>query len=236
MPLPKLVTPEFTVKVPSTKEPVKIRPFLVKEEKVLFIAMEGEDAKDIEGAIVNILESCILTPGIDVKKLPSYDLEYLFLQLRGKSVGENIKLRLSHGEDKECKAVTEVEINVDDVQVYFDENHTNNIQISDDIGIKFRDPSLGDLTSVTISDNNYDTVVNVVANCIDMVYDKEDVYDNFTFEEASEFLNSMTQDQFVKVQGFFDTLPRLRHTITWTCPECGETDSVTVEGLQNFFV
>ena len=235
MPLPKLVTPEFTVKVPSTKEPVKIRPFLVKEEKVLFIAMEGEDAKDIEGAIVNILESCILTPGIDVKKLPSYDLEYLFLQLRGKSVGENIKLRLSHGEDKECKAVTEVEINVDDVQVYFDENHTNNIQISDDIGIKFRDPSLGDLTSVTISDNNYDTVVNVVANCIDMVYDKEDVYDQFTREESVEFLNSMTQDQFTKVQGFFDTLPRLKHTITWTCPECGETDSVTVEGLQNFF-
>ena len=235
MPLPKLVTPEFTISVPSTKEPVKIRPFLVKEEKVLFMAMEGNDANDIEGAITNILESCVLTPGVDVKKLPSYDLEYLFLQLRGKSVGETIKLKMSHGEDKECKAVTDVEINVEDINVFFNENHTNKIQISDDIGMKFRDPSLRDLTNVEVAENDYDTVVNVVANCIDMVYDKEDVYDEFTREESVEFLNSMTQDQFVKVQGFFDTMPRLKHTITWTCPECGETDSVTVEGLQNFF-
>tara|TARA_Y100000361_G_scaffold100175_1_gene89953 strand:- start:12 stop:443 length:432 start_codon:yes stop_codon:yes gene_type:complete len=142
---------------------------------------------------------------------------------------------MSHGEDKECKAVTDVEINVEDINVFFDEDHTNKIQVSNEIGIKFRDPSLRDLTSVDIAENNYDTVVNVVANCIDMVYDKEDVYDEFTREESVEFLNSMTQDQFTKVQGFFDTLPRLKHTITWTCPECGEKDSVTVEGLQNFF-
>ena len=235
MPLPKLVTPEFTVMVPSTKEPIKIRPFLVKEEKVLFIAMEGSDANDIEGAIVNILESCILTPGVNVKKMPSYDVEFVFLQLRGKSVGESIKLKMSHGEDTECKAVTDVELNVEEIQVSFNEDHTNKIQISDDIGIKFRDPSLRDLTSVEVGDNNYDTVVNVVANCIDMVYDKEDVYDNFTKEECIEFLNNMTQDQFTKVQGFFDTLPRLKHTVTWTCPECGEKDSVVIEGLQNFF-
>ena len=237
MPLPKLVTPEFTLKVPSTKEPVKIRPFLVKEEKVLFMALEGADAAEIEDAIINVLESCVLTPGIDINKLPSYDVEYLFLQLRGKSVGENITLRMSHGDDIECKHITEVDVNVEEIEVYFDKNHKHKVQVSDEIGIKFKDPTLKDLTSINpVDNNNYDTIVSVVTNCIDVVYDNDNVYDNFNKEEAADFLNSMTQEQFMKVQGFFNTLPKLQKTVEWTCPECGQKDSVTIEGLQNFFL
>jgi len=237
MPLPKLVTPEFTVMIPSTKEPVKIRPFLVKEEKVLFMALEGQDAKEIENAILNVLEACIITPGINLQKLPSYDIEYLFLQLRGKSVGEEITMLMRHMDNTDCQHVTEVKFNVDEINVKFNENHIDKIEIGNGIGIKFKDPSLSELVNgtINITDDEYDLVTGVVANCIEMIWDADNVYDDFTIDEAKEFLSNMTQEQFVKLQTFFDTMPKLSKNIEWTCTACGKSDSIIVEGLQNFF-
>jgi len=237
MPLPKLVTPEFTVMIPSTKEPVKIRPFLVKEEKVLFMALEGQDAKEIENAILNVLEACIITPGINLQKLPSYDIEYLFLQLRGKSVGEEITMLMRHMDNTDCKHVTEVKFNVDEINVKFNENHIDKIEIGNGIGIKFKDPSLSELVNgtINITDDEYDMVTGVVANCIGMIWDADNVYDDFTIDEAKEFLGEMTQEQFVKLQTFFDTMPKLSKNIEWNCTACGKSDSIVVEGLQNFF-
>lgn len=236
MPLPKLVTPEFTVVIPSTKETIKIRPFLVKEEKVLYMALEGQDAKEIENAILNVLEECIKTPGINIRKLPSYDVEYLFLQLRGKSVGERISMRMTHQNSEECKHATDVSFDVNEITVEFNEAHTNKVNIGGGFGIKFKDPSLSDLVNGTIDMNDeYEMVTSVISNCVETIYDENNVYDDFTIEEVKEFLNDMTQEQFNKMREFFDTLPRLRKEIAWTCSGCGKEDSVVVEGLQNFF-
>ncbi len=239
MTLPKLITPEFSMEIPSTKQEIKYRPFLVKEEKVLYIALEGGDPKEIENAILNILEVCILTPDVEIRKLPSYDIEYLFINLRGKSVSEIVNMSVNHAEYKECKHTTDIQFDVNEVKVEFNENHINKINIVDKIGIQFKDPSLSDLVSKEINLNdteNYDSVLNIVANCIDVVYDEEDVYTNFTKKEIVDFLGELTQPQFLKIQEFFDTMPKLKKELNWTCEKCGENDKVVIEGLQNFFM
>ena len=233
MALPKLTAPEFETKIPSTKKKVKFRPFLVKEEKILYMALESEDEKEIEQAIRNVLSECILSD-IDIDKLASFDIEYLFLQLRSKSVGEVVELSLRHGEDKNCDHRTDVKVNLNDVKIEFFDNHEYKIQISEDLGVKLRDPSLSHLSGVK-GDDDYETTIKVIAGCVDLVYDKEDVFDDFTLEDATEFLMSMTQEQFGKIQEFFETIPRLKHTIKWNCEKCGIDDEVVVEGLQSFF-
>lgn len=238
MALPKLVSPEFTIIVPSTKEPLKIRPFLVKEEKVLYIALEGGSDNDIQDAMIQVLENCIITPGVNVRNLASYDIEYLFLKLRTKSVGEMIPLRMKHGDDNPCKHITEVEINADDIEVKFNEKHTDKIDLGGGIGIKFREPSLKQVIGITQTNktnNDFDMLMSVVGDSIEMIYDTENVYDDFTKDELLDFLQSMTQEQFNKVQEFFNTLPKLTTDVSWTCSECGGSESVTVEGLQSFF-
>jgi len=236
MSLPKLTTPEFNIDIPSTKEPIRIRPFLVKEEKILYIALESGESKDIEQAITNILESCITTPGINIHKLPAYDIEYLFLQLRGKSVGETITMNIMHQGDNECTHATTVSFDIDEVQVEFNKDHQYTIDIGNGLGIKFKDPSIKDVVNAESADNDYDTIINMIANCVESVYDSDNVYDDFTNDELREFLNSLTQKQFTSVQSFFDTLPKLRKEIEWTCESCGKKDKTTIEGLQNFFM
>lgn len=235
MALPKLVTPEFETKLPSTKETIIFRPFLVKEEKILYMALESEDEKEIENAITNVLSACI-SSDVEIKKLASYDIEYLFLQLRSKSVGEVVELNLRHGEDKNCDHISSVNVNLNDVKVHFYDNHNYKIQVNEELGIKLKDPDLSHLANITGAvDDNYDNTIKVIAGCVDLVYDKENVYDDFTLDEAQEFLLSMTQEQFKNIQEFFETIPKVKHTIKWRCKECGINDKVEVEGLQSFF-
>ena len=145
-------------------------------------------------------------------------------------------MNLSHGAESECKHQTEVEVNIDDIEVYFDPDHKNVIQITDEMGMKFKDPSLSDVVGINSNqDDEYDLLLEVISRCIVCVYEEDEVYDDFTMDEAKVFLSSMTQEQFVKLEDFFNTIPKLRHEIKWTCSECGEEDSVVLEGLQSFF-
>jgi len=230
MALPSISTPEFSTKIPSTGEEIKYRPFLVKEEKILLMAMEGNDPKEIETAVKNILKSCILNE-IQVDDLAMFDLEYLFLQLRGKSVGEVVELTITHP-DKECKHRTDVSINVDDIQI-INLGNDKKIMLTDDIGVMMKYPTMGD--AMSMSSENTDAVFDILAKCIDYVFDQEDVYNDFTQEELVEWINGLNQEQFQRILKFFELMPKLSHTLEWTCAECGEKDSIVIEGLNNFF-
>jgi hypothetical protein len=238
MALPQLSTPEFETVIPSTKDRIKFRPFLVKEEKILYMALEGGEQRDIYNATMNIMESCILTPGVNYKDLTSYDLEFLFLQLRSKSVGEKIELNIRHMNEEyaeKCKAATQVSIDIDDVKVEYDDQHVDKINLGNGIGIKLKDPNASIFTKIDQNANDFDQMLTMVYDCVDMVYDAEDVYTDFTMEELDAFLGQLTKDQFEKITGFFNTLPTMRQKVKFKCSECGETEEVTLEGLQSFF-
>ena len=177
MALPKLLSPEFSVELPSTKQPVKFRPFLVKEEKVLFMAMESGEPRDIQKSVMNVLRSCILTPDVEVDKLTAYDVEYLFLQLRSKSVGEQVEVNLTHQDPKIkelCTHEQKVSINLEDIKVTFNENHTDVVNISEDIGVKMRAPSLDVVLSNSGNKEvSIDNSMNILAKCIVHVFDKD---------------------------------------------------------------
>jgi hypothetical protein len=237
MALPKLVTPEFETMIPSTKKKIKFRPFLVKEEKILYMALEGEDEKGIEGAILSVLENCILTPDVDLTKLASYDVEYLFLKLRSKSVGEVVELNLQHGSDVDCNHVTKYNLSLEDVNVTFNDKHDYTLKIDEKYGVKMKDPSLVDIgDSDNIQKEDYDVILDLICNCVVCVYDEENVYDDFTKDEMKEFLTNLTQVQFLEIQKFFETMPKLLTTLEWTCQECGKDESVVLEGLKSFFM
>lgn len=238
MALPKLVTPEFDTVIPSTKEAIKFRPFLVKEEKVLFMALESGEQNDIYNAVISILDSCILTKGIKKEKLASYDLEYLFLKLRAKSVGETIELKLKHLKPEfaeKCSHATPVMINVDDIEVKYDETHEYTVDLGGGVGIQLSDPKISDLIKLEAAGGQMEQMLEVVCNSIDMFYDENDIYQDFTIEEAREFIDNLTKDNFEKITSFFDTMPKLTHEIIFTCPECGETETIKLEGMQSFF-
>ena len=239
MALPKLLSPEFSVELPSTKQPLRFRPFLVKEEKVLFMAMESGDPKDIQKCVMDVLRSCILTPDVDVNNLTTYDIEFLFLQLRSKSVGETVEVTLTHqNEDvkKECQHQQKVTINVEDIKVQFNENHKDVVQITDDIGVKMKAPSL-DFVMSKQSDQGptIENSMDILAKCIVHVYDKDTVYEEFTVPEMKDFIESLTQEQFKNIQTFFETMPKLSHTVKYKCEKCGREETIVLEGLQSFF-
>lgn len=235
MALPLLNAPEFETTVPSTKQPIKFRPFLVKEEKVLFMALQGNNPKEMTNAVKNILSTCILTDGFDVTKLALFDVEYLFLKLRGKSVGESVELKLRHSKG-ECKHVSDVEVNLDDIEVSFPDNYQDKIQLTEEVGIQLKQPGVNQADSLqSIEDSNYDSILSLIADCVVCIYDHNNVYDTFTKQEIIDFLENLSQQQFAKVQDFFSNSPKLSHDISWQCKECGETETITVEGLANFF-
>lgn len=232
MALPSISTPEFKTKIPSTGEPITYRPFLVKEEKILLMAMEGNDAKEIEHAVKTILKNCILDD-LSIDELATYDMEYLFLQLRAKSVGEVIELKVTHPDkDKECKHGTDISIKVDDIKV-INTSQEKKIMLTDNIGVMMKHPTLGD--SMTVNQNDTDAVFEILAKCIDYVFDEENVYNDYKLEELVEWINGLNQEQFQKILKFFESMPKLSHNIKWTCELCGEKDEVKIEGLNNFF-
>ena len=233
MGLPSIATPQFSTKMPSTGQEIEYRPFLVKEEKVLMMAMEGQDTKEIARATKNIIKECVISD-IDVDKLTTYDFEFLFLRLRAKSVGETIELKVSHSdENNTCKASTDVIIDIDDINVT-EQKVDNKIMLTDDIGVMLRYPGINDVEG--LKSNDSDKMFDMIANCVEYVFDKENVFSEFTEKEMVEWIEGLSQSQFSKISDFFSDIPKLQYDIEWTCNECGEKDKITLEGLQSFFM
>jgi len=237
MALPSLSVPEFETTIPSSGRKIRFRPFLVREEKLLFIALETDSQKETIRAVSKLLNDCILDD-VDVPKLASFDFEYLFLQLRSKSVGEISELSISHNDSNECKHATKVSLNLESIKIpEIKDDSLKNIMITDTIGIRFGYPTIHDLEYLTSLDklNDFDRVIKMVETCVECIFDGEKVYDSFEPRELEKFIGDMSQQQFEKVGKFFSALPKLQHKITWKCEKCGKDDFVSLEGLQSFF-
>ena len=216
MPLPKIATPTYELELPSTGETIKYRPFLVKEEKLLVIALESEDTKQISTAIRAVIKNCILTRGIKVEQLPTFDIEYLFLNIRGKSVGEELEVNLICPDDGETQVA--VTINLDDIKVKKSDNHSNRIQLDDSIMMEMKYPSLDefiknnfDLKEQSAMDQSFE----LIASCIGTIFTEDEVWAaaDCTKKELNEFLESMNSSQFKDIEKFFETMPKLSHTV-----------------------
>ena len=238
MPLPKIATPTYELELPSTGQSVKYRPFLVKEEKLLVLALESEDTKQITTAIKSVLKSCVLTKGIKVETLPTFDIEFLFLNIRGKSVGEELEVNVICPDDGETQVP--VTINLDDIQVQKSDNHDNQIKLDDNIMMELKYPSLDQFIKNNFEfdeKNAMQQSFDLIASCIDKIYTEEEVWAtaDCTKKEMSEFLESMNSTQFKGIEKFFETMPKLSHTIKVTNPNTKKKSEVVLEGLASFF-
>ena len=238
MPLPKISTPTYELELPSSGQTVKYRPFLVKEEKVLVIALESEDNKQITNAIKAVLKSCIQTRGVKVEHLPTFDIEYLFLNIRGKSVGEELEVNIICPDDKE----TEVKsfINLDEIQIQKDEKHTKQIKLDENLMMEMKYPSLEQFIKNNFDfdeKNQMDQSFELIATCIDKIYNEDEVWAtaDCTKKEVNDFLESMNSSQFKEIETFFETMPKLSHTIKVTTPKTKVESDVVLEGLASFF-
>ncbi len=230
MALPLLSTPEYDIEVPSTKETITIRPFLVKEEKILLTALEGGDEKEIVKSIKQVMKNCILSD-VEIDNLSFFDFEYIFLMMRSKSVGDVIELNLEH----HCGQMNKVSIDINSIQVQFSEDHSDTIKLNDDISIKMKYPTISN-TDMFTDTNDVNKVFEIMETSIDYVYDSETVYDEFTKEELKSFLESMDKDQLEKIMNFFNTMPSLEHEIEYTCTNCGEVQKYILRGISDFFM
>jgi len=238
MPLPTLSVPTYDVALPSTGKKIKYRPFLVKEEKVLLLAMESEDAKEIETAVKQTLNNCIQTRGVKAESLASFDLEYLFLKIRAVSAGEEIKMKVTCQDDGETQVT--VDISIDDIEVFKPEGHDRKIMLTDDVGIVMKYPGFKQFVNITLLNANLDStddVFELVADCVDQIFEKEEVWDasDMKRSEVVAFLEGMTQNQFELVQTFFETMPSLKHEFKVINPKTEVESTYTLEGLQSFF-
>ena len=238
MPLPKIATPTYELELPSTGATVKYRPFLVKEEKVLVIALESEDNKQITNAIKAVLKSCILSKGIKVENLPTFDIEYLFLNIRGKSVGEDLEVNIICPDDEETQVP--VTINLDEIEVQRDDKHTNKIKVDDSIMMEMKYPSLEQFIKNNFDFNDANQMeqsFDLIGSCIDKIYNEDEVWAtaDCTKKEVKEFLESMNSSQFKDIEKFFETMPKLSHTIKVKNPKTKVESEVVLEGLASFF-
>jgi hypothetical protein len=247
MGLPKIVVPEYSLILPSTGEEIKYRPFLVKEEKILLIAMESEDEKQIMDATKNVIKNCIFGD-INIDEMPTFDIEYIFLWLRGKAKGEEINLKYKC---PQCENELPVSFNIEDIKVKKNDEHSNKININENLGVVMKYPNMSLQVKIDnmkdISD--IDKIFKTVLLCIDYIYDAEKTYStkDHTAAEMEEFLESLTDDQFQKISKFFETMPKLKHEVKLECKnkvkgegkkkdkECGYKEDMTLEGLQSFF-
>ena len=238
MPLPKIATPSYELELPSNEKTIQYRPFLVKEEKLLVIALESEDTKQITNAIKTVIKNCILTKGIKVEDLPTFDIEYLFLNIRGKSVGEEIDVSVICPDDGETQV--QVNINLDDIQVQKSEDHTKQIKVDQSIMMEMRYPSLEQFikNNFDFTDKNaMDQSFELIGSCIDKIYTEDEVWStsDVTKKELNEFLESMNSSQFKEIEKFFETMPKLSHTIKVMNPNTQVESEVVLEGLASFF-
>lgn len=237
MALPTLSTPTYELEVPSTKKKIKYRPFLVKEEKILLLAMETEDEKQMANAVKTILANCIQTPRFKVDSLALFDIEYIFLNIRGKSVGETVDLQITCPDDNQT--VVDVSINLDDIQVQKNDEHTNILKMNDDVSVVMKYPSMDLFIKNNMNDSGseVDDVFEIASMCIDQIVDGEEVYEasNSSKQEITDFLEGMDTKQFLMVQKFFETMPKLSHTVKVTNPNTKVKSDVVIEGLASFF-
>ena len=238
MPLPKIATPTYQLELPSSGKTVTYRPFLVKEEKVLVIALESEDNKQITNAIKAVLKSCVQTKGIKVEQLPTFDIEYLFLNIRGKSVGEELEVNIICPDDGETSVP--VYVSLDEIEIYKEKGHTNKINLDDNLMMEMKYPSLDEFIKNNFDfneENQMDQSFQLIASCIDKIYSEEEVWAtaDCTKKEVNEFLESMNSGQFKEIEKFFETMPKLKHDIKVKNPKTGVESDVVLEGLASFF-
>lgn len=238
MPLPKISTPNYELELPSSGQVIKYRPFLVREEKLLVLALETEDNKQITTAIKNVIKNCIETKGIKVETLPTFDIEYLFLNIRGKSVGEEIEVNLICPDDD--VTTVPVTISVDDIKVQKNEEHTNKIKVDDSIMMEMKYPSLDQFIKNNFDmtgGNNMDQSFDLIVSCIDKIYTEDEVWSSadLTKKELLDFIEQMNSNQFKQIETFFETMPRLSHKIKLTNPNTKVESEVILEGLSSFF-
>jgi hypothetical protein len=240
MPLPKPITPTYELILPSTEKTIKYRPFLVKEEKILLLALETKDTKVITNAIKQILKECIITKGIKVEELPTFDIEYIFLNVRGKSVGEGIDLIVTCEDDGETQVP--VTVFIDEIQVQKNPEHSTDIKLDDNLVLRMKYPSLDrfikdnfdfSMDDVSMLDKSFD----IITSCMDMVFNQEDTWSakDCTKKELVEFIEGLNSQQFKKIDIFFQTMPKLSHTFTVVNPKTKKENEVTLEGLTSFF-
>tara|TARA_B100002019_G_scaffold292935_1_gene317897 strand:- start:1647 stop:2366 length:720 start_codon:yes stop_codon:yes gene_type:complete len=238
MPLPKIATPTYELELPSTEETIKFRPFLVKEEKLLVLALESEDTKQITTAIKNVIKNCILTKGVKVETLPTFDIEYLFLNIRGKSVGEVLDVNIICPDDGETEV--EVKIDLDEIKVKKNDEHKRQIKLDDSIMMEMKYPSLEQFVknNFDLNDKNaMDQSFELIASCVDKIYSEDEVWAaaDCTKKEMTEFLEQMNSSQFKEIESFFETMPKLSHTIKVKNPKTKKENEIVLEGLASFF-
>ena len=238
MPLPTIVTPTYELELPSTGKKVKYRPFLVKEEKLLVLALETENTKDISTAIKTVLKNCIQSRGVKVENLPTFDIEYLFLNIRGKSVGEEVEVNLIAPDDEVTQVP--VTISIDDIKIQKSEEHNSKVKLDNTLMMEMKYPSLDqfiksnfDFTEEVSMDQSFD----LIASCIDKIYNEEEVWStaDCTKKEVKDFLEQMNSMQFKEIEKFFETMPKLSHSVTFTNPKTKVESTVVLEGLSSFF-
>ena len=239
MPLPKINTPTYDLTLPSTGKKIKYRPFLVREEKILIMAMESEDMTEITNAIVQILSDCILTKDVKVESLATFDIEYLFLNVRAKSVGETVDVNITCPDDGETQV--EMSINIDTIKVQKTRGHKNIIKLDDELSMKLRYPSLEQFV-----ENNFETAdgvsevgqsLSMITSCVDMIYNAEESWEasDYSKKELDEFIEQLNTKQFKQIEKFFTTMPKLSHKIAVKNPNTGVESEVVLEGLASFF-
>jgi hypothetical protein len=238
MPLPKIATPIYELEIPSLKKKIRYRPFLVKEEKILIIALESEDSKQIANAVKNVISNCILSKGIKVEDLATFDIEYLFLNIRGKSVGETVDVLITCPDDGETQVPTS--INLDEINVEVDPEHSRDIKLDDSLTLRMRYPSMAEFIK-----NNFDSgesvsvddTFDLIISCIDQIYSEEESWtgSGSTKKELLEFVEQLSSKQFKEVENFFETMPKLSHTIKIKNPNTKVESEVVLEGLSAFF-
>jgi len=236
MPLPTIVTPSYELNLPSSGKKIKYRPFLVKEEKILILAIESGSIKDISRAIKDVLKNCILTKGVKIDELPTFDIEYLFLNIRSRSIGESIDLVITCPDDNETKV--NKQIYIDEIEVKTNEDHNPDIKLDDTYTMKLKYPSLDQFIDENFNfDEGKDNSFDIISSCIDMVYSDEEAWEakDCTKKELLEFVERLNSSQFKEVEKFFDTMPKISHDIEVENPNTKVKSTVKLEGLASFF-
>ena len=237
MPLPTIEVPQYSLDLHSTGENVVYRPFLVKEEKILLMALEGEDQENILTAIQQIIENCIIRGNVNVPSLPLFDLENLFLNIRSKSIGETSTINVPCISET-CEEYTSHDVNLDEIDLIKTENHNIKIDIDDKIGVVMKYPSVNLIGKIeSLDENDIEQSIKILTLCIESLYDDKEEYDfnDYTQEEKTEFMEQLTQQQFLKIQEFFTTMPVLEYQLEFKCGTCSTEATIPIRGLQNFF-
>ena len=237
MPLPKISTPTYELTVPSTGKNIKFRPFLVKEEKILIIAMESQSDKQIAQAVNDVLSNCILTKGVNIDDFSTFDIEYIFLNIRGKSVGEDVEVLVTCPDDEKTKVP--VRINLDDIKISNSKDHNRDINLDDQLKMRMKYPSINQFikSNFVVGDIKPEDTFDLIISCIEQVYNEEESWStsDCTKDEMNDFLDQLNSNQFKEIEKFFDTMPKLSHTLKVKNPNTNVVNDVKLEGLSAFF-